>query len=112
MDQFEGIEDAVGRMKEEAATPLYEKLPPVEAAYHDALMGVVNQYGKFGAGEAEDMYVGYQSPSQNPDYKKGVKCGNCSFYQGEGKCAIVAQLVEANGYCRLAAIPPGYVTGY
>jgi hypothetical protein len=106
----EGIEEAVNRMQEEAAMPLYDKLPPAEAAFHDALKGVAAQYGKFGAGEAESIYVNYQSPSENMDAKKGVKCGNCSFYKGEGQCAIVAQMVEANGLCRLAAIPPGYVT--
>lgn len=107
---FEGLEDAVTRMKEDAETPLYDKLPPAERAFHDALMGVADQYGKFGAGEAESIYVNYESPSQNEDAKKGVKCGNCSFYKGEGQCKIVAQMVEANGICRLAAIPPGYVT--
>ena len=109
---IEGIEDAVGRMQAEAETPLYEKLPPAERSFHDALCEVAEEHGKFGAGAAEDIYVGYISPSQNPESKKGVKCGNCSFYQGEGNCKIVAQKVEANGYCRLAAIPPGYVTGY
>jgi hypothetical protein len=106
---MEGIEDAVGRMKDEAATPLYDKLPPAEKAFHDALCDVKDKFGKFGAGEAEDIYVNYESPSQNEDAKKGVKCGNCSFYMGEGQCKIVAQMVEANGICRLAAIPPGYV---
>jgi hypothetical protein len=109
---MEGIEDAVGRMKSEAATPLYDKLPPAEKAFYDALMGVADEHGKFGAGNAESIYVNYESPSENEDAKKGVKCGNCSFYQGEGNCKIVAQKVEANGICRLAAIPPGYVKGY
>lgn len=105
----EGIEDAVGRMK---ATPLYIKLGPAEKSFHDALCKVAEKHGKFGAGDASGIYPNYESPSENEDAKIGVKCGNCSFYQGEGKCKIIAQLVEANGICRLAAIPDGYVKGY
>jgi hypothetical protein len=106
---IEGIESAVGRMKE---TPLYSKLSEAEKAYHDALCDVASEHGKFGAEKASSIYVNYESPSENEDAKIGVKCGNCSFYQGEGKCKIVAQLVEANGRCRLAAIPDGFVKGY
>jgi hypothetical protein len=105
----EGIESAVGRMKE---TPLYGKLNEAEQAFHDALCGVVEKHGKFGADKAAGIYPSYESPSENEDAKIGVKCGNCSFYMGEGKCKIVAQLVESNGKCRLAAIPDGYVKGY
>jgi hypothetical protein len=105
----EGIEDAVGRMK---TTPLYIKLGPAEKSFHDALCKVAEKHGKFGAGDASGIYPNYESPSENEDAKIGVKCGNCSFYQGEGKCKIIAQLVEANGICRLAAIPDGYVKGY
>lgn len=105
----EGIESAVSKMKE---TPLYAKLNTAEKAFHDALCDVVEKHGKFGAGEASGIYPNYESPSENEDAKIGVKCGNCSFYMGEGKCKIVAQMVEANGICRLAAIPDGYVKGY
>jgi len=102
----EGIEAAVGRLKN---TSLYGKLNEAEKAYHDALCDVVKKHGKFGAGKTSGIYPNYASPSENEDAKIGVKCGNCSFYMGEGKCKIVAQLVEANGICRLAAIPDGYV---
>jgi hypothetical protein len=94
------------------ATPLYIKLGPAEKSFHDALCKVAEKHGKFGAGDASGIYPNYESPSENEDAKIGVKCGNCSFYQGEGKCKIIAQLVEANGICRLAAIPDGYVKGY
>ena len=102
----EGIESAIKRMKEE---PLYLKLSPAEKAFHDALCTVATKYGKFGAEEANGIYPDYESPSENEDAKIGVKCGNCSFYKGEGNCKIIAQKVEANGICRLAAIPDGYV---
>jgi hypothetical protein len=102
----EGIEEAVDRMK---GTPLYVKLNPAEKAFHDALCTVASEHGKFGAEKAASIYPNYESPSENEDAKIGVKCGNCSFYMGEGQCKIVAQLVESNGICRLAAIPDGYV---
>jgi hypothetical protein len=102
----EGIEEAVDRMK---GTPLYVKLNTAEKAFHDALCTVASEHGKFGAEKAASIYPNYESPSENEDAKIGVKCGNCSFYMGEGQCKIVAQLVESNGICRLAAIPDGYV---
>lgn len=103
---MEGIESAVERMK---GTPLYLKLNPAEKSFHDALCNVADKHGKFGAGEASGIYPNYESPSENEDAAIGVKCGNCSFYMGEGRCKIVAQMVESNGICRLAAIPDGYV---
>ena len=106
---YEGIESAVGKMQE---TPLYGKLNTAEKAFHDALCDVADKHGKFGAGEAGGIYPNYESPSENFDSAKGVKCGNCSFFTGDGQCKIVAQMVEANGKCRLAAIPDGYVKGY
>jgi hypothetical protein len=105
----EGIEAAVGRMKQE---PLYLKLSPAEKSLHDALCDVAAEHGKFGAEKSSSIYPNYESPSENEDAKIGVKCGNCSFYKGEGNCKIVAQKVEANGRCRFAAIPDGYVKGY
>jgi hypothetical protein len=93
-------------------TDKYLKLSPAEKSFHDALIGVVKKHGKFGGPSADGVYPNYQSPSENEDVKIGVKCGNCSFYEGEGKCQIVAQKVESNGICRLAAIPDGYVKGY
>jgi hypothetical protein len=102
----EGIESAVGKMKQ---TPLYAKLSDAEKMFHDALCMVADKHGKFGAEKAGGIYPNYESPSENEDAKIGVKCGNCSFYMGEGNCKIIAQKVEANGICRLAAIPDGYV---
>ena len=106
---MEGLESAVSRMK---ALPLYEKLSTPEKAFHDALIKVADTYGKFGAEGSKSIYPNYESPSENEDSRIGVKCGNCSFYMGEGNCRIVAQKIEANGICRLAAIPDGYVKGY
>lgn len=106
---MEGLRDAVERMK---GNELYSKLGTAEKAFHDALCDVAEEHGKFGAEESSGIYPNYESPSENEDAVKGVKCGNCSFYMGEGDCKIIAQKVEANGICRLAAIPDGYVKGY
>lgn len=105
----EGLESAVERMK---GTELYSKLSKPEQAFHDALCEVVEEHGKFGAEQTKGIYPNYESPSENEDAPIGVKCGNCSFYMGEGNCKIIAQKIEANGKCRLAAIPDGYVKGY
>jgi hypothetical protein len=107
---MEGLEAAVTRMQDKP--PLYAKLNKAEQAYHDALCDVTKEHGKFGAGKAGGIFPNYESPSENDDAKIGVKCGNCSFYMGKGVCKIVAQMVESNGKCRLAAIPDGYVKGY
>lgn len=87
---------------------LYKKLNAKEKAFHDALMGVVEKHGKFS--DDSGVYVGYESPAENENAAKGVKCGNCSFYVEGGQCMIVKGKVEEGGYCRLAAIPDGYVT--
>jgi hypothetical protein len=102
----EGIEVAISRMRE---LPLYNKLNTAEKSLHDALCDVAKKHGKFGAGKSASIYPNYESPSENDDSAIGVKCGNCSFFVGEGNCKIVAQKVEANGKCRFAAIPDGYV---
>jgi hypothetical protein len=46
---------------------------------------------------------------ENDNLSIGVKCANCALYEGNGVCKIVAQTVEDNGYCRLAAIYDGVV---
>jgi hypothetical protein len=88
---------------------LYEQLTPEEKAFHDALLGVVEQYGPFDQGTSS-VWVGYEPGSENEDAEIGVKCSNCSFFNPENNgCAILSYQVEPNGKCRLAAIPDGYV---
>jgi hypothetical protein len=76
------------------------------------MIGIVGKYGKLSNGDGNGIWVGYVEPTENDNLAMGVKCGNCAFYEGNGVCKIVAQKVEEDGYCRLAAIPDGVVKGY
>lgn len=109
---MEGIEDAVGRMQAEADASTYDKLTPAEQAFHDALEGVAGEFGKFGdgsSGEGKDIFIQFEKAADNEDREMGIKCGNCSFYQGGKNCSIIAQSVESGGRCRLVNIPPDLV---
>lgn len=111
----EGLEEAVGRMQADQAMPLADKLGPAERAFHDSLVGVAEEYGTFGdqgQGEGKKIFIEYIKPSDNEDIAKGVKCGNCSFYQGGKNCSIIGESVADGGRCRLITIPEGYVKGY
>ena len=55
--------------------------------------------------------MGYVDTSENDNASIGVKCSNCTLYEGAGVCKIVKQKVQDGGYCRLAAIPDGVVNG-
>lgn len=92
---------------------LYDQLTPVEKAYHDALLSVVDSFGPFDKGGGS-VWVGYEDGANNENASIGVKCGNCSFHvEIEGStelgCKILSFNVESNGLCRLAAIPDGLV---
>jgi hypothetical protein len=88
---------------------LYDMLTQEEKAFHDALVGIAQQYGPFDQGTSS-IWVGYETAAQNEDAKIGVKCSNCTMFNSENNgCAILSYAVEANGKCRLAAIPDGLV---
>jgi hypothetical protein len=87
------------------------KLPAAEEEYVQAMIGIVSRYGKLANGDGNGIWVGYVPGTENDNLTIGVKCGNCALYEGNGVCKIVAQTVEDNGYCRLAAIPDGVVKG-
>lgn len=91
---------------------LENKLPPAEQEYVNAMLNIVAKYGKLANGDSNGIWVGYVPGIENDNLPIGVKCGNCALYEGNGVCKIVAQTVEDNGYCRLAAIPDGVVKGY
>lgn len=88
-----------------------QKLAPAEAEYVNAMIGIVGKYGKLANDDGNGIWVGYVPGIENDNLPIGVKCGNCAFYEGNGVCKIVAQTVEENGYCRLAAIWQGAVNG-
>jgi hypothetical protein len=85
------------------------KMAPAEREYVKALLQIAAKYNKLSNGDGNGIWVGYRSAEENEDSGIGVKCGNCAFYQGQGVCKIVAQTVEEEGVCRLAAIPDGVV---
>lgn len=82
------------------------ELPPAEAKYVQSMLDIVSEFGKLSDNDGNGIWVGYVPAAENTDAKMGVKCSNCAFYctVAEGECHIIAQRVEANGMCRLAAI--------
>ncbi len=88
---------------------LYEMLTEEEKAFHDALVGIADQYGPFDLGTSS-IWVGYETAEENEDAEIGVKCSNCTMFNPENNgCAILSYAVESEGKCRLAAIPDGLV---
>jgi hypothetical protein len=90
---------------------LYSQISGDEKALADAMLSIVEQYGKFES-EGSTVNAGYDSAENNPNLAIGVKCGNCVFHMGEGaeiQCSAVAVDIEENGACRFALIPPGLV---
>lgn len=91
---------------------LYSMLTPVEAAYHDSLVGIAQKFGPFDKGSGS-VWVGYEPAEENDDSSIGVKCANCTMHymtqDGNMGCQILSFLVESEGRCRLAAIPDNLV---
>ena len=91
---------------------LYDQTSGDEKAVIDALLGVVQEFGKFQS-EGSSVNAGYDGPADNPNLAIGVKCGNCVFHQmtEDGiECSAIDQDIEEDGACRFAMIPPGLVT--
>ena len=108
-EQQRALYAAEARMKKaEDDNMLYDELTPDEKAFHDAMMEIAEQYGKFDE-DGSGIWAGYDPPERNPDAQYGVKCGNCSHFEGGNMCHIIALSVNENGKCRFAAIPDGYV---
>ena len=79
-----------------------------ERALHDALVRIADEYGKFDE-DGSGIWAGYETPAENDEKSIGVKCANCTLYNGSGSCSIIKQRVEENGKCRFAVIPDGVV---
>lgn len=97
---------------QEFSQDLYDQTSGDEQAVIDALLGVVEEFGKFQS-EGSSINAGYDNAQNNPNLEIGVKCGNCVFHRGEGEdieCSAVEQDIEEDGACRFAMIPPGLVT--
>jgi hypothetical protein len=96
---------------QEFSQPLYDQTSGDERALIDAMLGVVEEFGKFQS-EGSSINAGYDNAQNNPNLDIGVKCGNCVFHMGEGEdieCSAIEQDIEEDGACRFAAIPPGLV---
>ena len=84
-----------------------------EKEFHDSLVNISEKYGPLD-NESTGIWIGYESPDQNKESSIGVMCGNCSLHyekeDGGLGCKILSYDIQEMGKCRLAAIPPGYVT--
>jgi hypothetical protein len=85
------------------------KMAPAEQEFVNALISIAKKYGKLSNSDGNGIWVGYVDASENDNASIGVKCSNCTLYEGAGVCKIVKQKVQDGGYCRLAAIPDGVV---
>ncbi len=91
------------------ADEIKDSMPQPEKEFVQAMMGIVERHGKLANNDGKGIWVGYVEASENDNASMGIKCLNCAHYEGEGMCHIVAQTVEPEGLCRLAAIPDGIV---
>jgi len=104
--------ESVKKRVKEVTQSLYSQLEGDEKALVDSMLGVVNEFGKFGS-DTSSVFVNYLPPAENTDSAIGVKCGNCVFHamtEDGIECSAVAVDIEEDGACRLAMIPPGLVT--
>lgn len=85
------------------------QLAPAEQEYANAMLSIAKKYGKLADRDENGIWVGYVSAEDNDNKEIGVMCANCYFHASENVCKIVARPIEPEGYCRLAAIPPGLV---
>ena len=85
-------------------------LVPEEADLAEALLKIVDKYGKFND-DNTGVWAGYDSAEKNlANAAIGVKCGNCVFFNAPNGCAIIVAEVEDGGLCRFAVLPDGSVT--
>jgi hypothetical protein len=97
--------------KKSASALTASALIPEEQALADALLEVVETYGKFDQ-DGDGVWAGYTPANENDVAAIGVKCANCVFYKGGTECQIISLDVEPEGKCRFAVLPEGAVIGY
>lgn len=100
--------DVQAELKMQDHGRMHPNLTADEQALHDALVRIAEEHGKFDE-DGSGIWAGYESPAENDEKSIGVKCANCTLYQGDGVCAIIKQRVNENGKCRFAVIPDGVV---
>jgi hypothetical protein len=85
-------------------------LVPEEQDLADALLDIVDKYGKFND-DNTGVWAGYTSAEENAETAAiGVKCGNCIFWEAPNGCKIIQAQTEEGGLCRFAVLPDGAVT--
>jgi hypothetical protein len=85
-------------------------LVPEEQDLADALLEIVDKYGKFND-DNTGVWAGYTSAKDNVENAAiGVKCGSCVFWQAPNGCQIIVAETEEGGLCRFAVLPDGAVT--
>ena len=95
-------------MKLQKETTIKGRIIPEEQDLADALIAIVEKYGKFNEDDT-GVWAGYESAAENENAQYGVTCANCILYEGGDSCKIIAAKVEPGGYCRFAVIPDGIV---
>lgn len=100
--------DVQAELKMQDHGRMHPNLTADEQALHDALVRIAEEHGKFDE-DGSGIWAGYETPAENDEKSIGVKCANCTLYQGDGVCAIIKQRVNENGKCRFAVIPDGVV---
>lgn len=108
---LEKISDSKHQNEEAAAPPVdmydmwgdnHPKLNYRQIAMYGLYEGIINDFGLFDQGCYAD---GAHYSEESPFADKGMVCGNCVFYDGEGQCEIVSGKIAANGICKLWIIP-------
>jgi hypothetical protein len=85
-------------------------LVPEEQDLAEALLEVVEKYGKFND-DNTGVWAGYDSAEKNVENAAiGVKCGNCIFWEAPNGCKLIVAETEEGGLCRFAILPDGAVT--
>jgi hypothetical protein len=91
------------------AGELMDSMAEPEKEFVRAMSEIVAKYGKLANNDGKGIWVGYIEADDNDNAEMGIKCMNCAHYEGGSMCHIVAQAIEPEGMCRLAAIPDGIV---
>lgn len=92
--------DTAAEPTEEVA-PVAEGLTPEQLIMKQAYLDTVAKLGKLSATFYSEV---------SPQAEAGVKCANCSFYEGNGICAIVEGTISPEGVCPYGIIAANLVT--
>lgn len=87
------------------AEDVEDLMPQPEKEFVQAMMDIVERHGKLADNDGKGIWTGYVSPEENDNASRGIRCGNCAHYEGEGVCHLLVREVEEYALCRLAAIP-------